>query len=148
MSPSVSTYLTLLLALSVSIDIKNDSDRKKSILVSYNSNFVNKIDINKYDVKYLITDNSKCDKENVCYPYFVNWRIMHVKLIRKLFFNRFMLFNLIRNQKFDFVLGDNSTSFADTYFLRKSKTDRRIVVGKKKDKYFKECISKMQINKL
>ena len=145
LSPSVSTYLTLLVAMSISIEIKHSSN-KKSILISSNSSFANKIDASKYSVYYLVVDK-EIDNVNKVYPYCHNWKFLKTKVGRQLFYNKFMLWNIRKNQVFDYVIGDNSLSMIERNYLSLA-NGQKVLVGKKKDKYFNEIISVKDINNL
>ena len=58
-----------------------------------------------------------------------------------------MLWNIRKNQVFDYVIGDNSLSMIERNYLSLA-NGQKVLVGKKKDKYFNEIISVKDINNL
>lgn len=123
LSPLVSTYLVLLGSIAFYININDNKNNKKSILLSNNSNFIKKFDTDKYDLYYL----SKIDN-----------KIMN---------NRLILYLFIKNKEYDYIIGDNSISKIDQFILKHSNGEK-VLIGKKNNKYFKRTISKMDINEL
>jgi len=128
---------------------ENKKSNKKKILISSHSSFAERIDKEKYDVTYLVTVDAVNDSsKHYCYPYFDNCKLLKIKFFRKLLLSKFMLFNLIRNYEYDIILGDNNNTPVDNYYLGKSKGKNKVIIGKKTNKYFKECYSKMKLNEL
>ena len=145
LSPSVSTYLTLLMAMIINIDF-NYTKYKKQILVSKEIKFINEISHNKYEIMYLTID--KDSKDKVVYPYYHYYSLLSNKYLSKIFYNRITAYLLTRNKKYDIVLGDNQISKFASYYLGYARASRKLIVGKKTNKMFKECISEIKVSEI
>lgn len=108
LSPSVSTYLILLIVMSLSIEYKKTNQKKKSVLIGIKGKNYLKINKNKYDVYILGNDdNYKC----------IN-RYFSKKILNNILFkNKFILYLLTRNQKYDYVLFDSDDYYEKTSLL-------------------------------
>ena len=134
------------MALSFNLEFKENSFSKKNVLVSNNSDFYKKIDLDKYDVTLLVTNGKEDNDYNLLYPYYSNKIRNNGK--NKILFNRISAFLMTRNQKYDIILGDNSNSIFDNYYLHYANGKQKVLVGNDGNKLFKKRITKKGINEL
>lgn len=136
LSPSVSTYLSLLIAISLSIEYKKSTIKKKSVLISSKGKNYLKIDKGKYDVYVL----GEVDGYNSINKY-SSKKIFNSRIFR----NKMVIYLLTRNQKYDYAICDS-----DDYFERKTilyaNAKRKFSINKSDE--FNEKITIEKFNRL
>lgn len=133
LSPSVSTYLVLLVAMSLNIDIYKNKNTKEKILISSKYQHI-KLDPEQYDVTYLVFDSKKenlDNQTNLYYPYYKDYKILHKKFFRRIFFTKIVLFNLIRNQRYDIIVYDMEKDNKN-FYLKIHHSKHKVCFDKKK----------------
>lgn len=137
LSPSVSTYLCLIIALSLNFEYNIASTRKKNIIINKSSEAYNKLDQEKYDVYVLGNDpNYACIN-----PYFTSsW------FNNRIFKNKIVAYLLTRNQKFDIVIYGGKDIFEEN-FLNYVDAKKKYTLNKE-GRLIKESITINQINQM
>ena len=112
LSPSVSTYLTLICGISVNLELKTKKSNNKKILVSKNSSI--KINNNKYDVIV----------NNIDLP------------IKNKFFVKVIAWLLVKNQGYDYALIYNKDGIFQKEYLLLSHAKNKVELIKKNNEYY------------
>ena len=134
LSPSVSTFLCLIIAQSLSFDYQIYHKRKKSILIGTYGDLYKKINQDKYDVYVL---------GNV--PNYKNINKYFDKEWFRFFKNKFMAYLLTRNQKFDYSLCNEKDEFIINYLYYANAKEKYYLNNK--NELFKEKNSITNLNK-